>query len=605
MNPIKRLAVSVALILAAAISAAPSEARSPRFQHSSVVVPTVPTDGVLTPGAEGVTNVSWSATSTPAQQGNPADDGYADLPVASFVDPEFITFSAPAQIGVMAYHIPTAGDVSGGLSSNVQTVTVAIDGGTPVSTSAHTLNTRNNTVLYNFNLSSALADGLHEMRATVTPSTGLSLVLQGDHTLGGSLSRSLFFFTNFHGGFSGQTLYVSTTGTDNGGCGAVGSPCASLHQAKENIFTLQGSDVGGGTICPFPGTYPISIGSENFPRAAGSQALVIDGSCAPGATGATPASSNVILTSLTGGGLRVEKIKLANLKIDSTGVLSGGGVANGGTGSGASSAICWIDNVYFQGPGKFVTNAKPWVISDCTGGEYTTNSTEHNVHDGGPGALIANSTISHIGSDALSQNALAFNVTVDDAIYTTPTTVTSTSGSNILTGVTGGYADIVPGATILICGSNTSIAANGVDQIGNTITLVGTPNCNSTALFDPGTHPDMAQWVSSLPAASNVIFKNVVFSHFLGQGFFVQKDITGLVMDKVTWDNSYIASAFLLTNDGVGTTVTNWLSLDTSWLGNANTYNGTVTETKWIRSTCAAAPTGNTGNIKKVASPSC
>src|ERR1700730_14327191 len=47
-----------------------------------------------------------------------------------------------------------------------------------------------------------------------------------------------------------RNFYVATTGSDAGGCGSVGSPCASLQGANDNIALTGGDCVNVG-----PGTY--------------------------------------------------------------------------------------------------------------------------------------------------------------------------------------------------------------------------------------------------------------------------------------------------------------------------------------------------------------
>lgn len=575
-----------ALCVLSLAPAAPAEAAGYlRKLHSSSAAPppAAPTllFGVLTPSTYGIENAGWTATSTPANQGNSGDYGYGDADVAYFTDWPFQTFSTATTIGVLAYHQPTAAEQALGITNNANSATMICDGGTPVTTTTITHNARLNVDQFNFLIPSgagAPADGVHSCRAIVKAATGPALVLQGSKIAGPDQTfRSLFFYSNFNGTAPGQTRFVATTGTDNGTCGATsGAPCATIHQAKENINTAIG-DVGGSTICVAAGTYAYDVANETQTRDAADQYLTVSGDC-NGDDG-----SHVILTATTGG-LRVTKIHLRNLIWDATAVTSGGGFTNAISLTGQFQPVCWLDGVTMNGPGRFVGGATPFDGSgtNCTGGAYQTNVTQNNWHDG-DGTYSNGNSINHIGSDGFSGAQLAMNLTLTDQSNVITATGNSTNGSATITNVSN-FTDLVPGATMNAC-DQANITISSVN-VGAQSLVISTP-CTATltaAAFTPNSHPDNDQYGNFKSWSNIILYKvNVVSSAGDGQGAFVQGAISGLVMDQVNWRNSGPGALVNVSN------ITNWLSIGTTWnSGGGWTLTGTFTDGLFLSNTCVA-----------------
>ena len=205
----------------------------------------------------------WPALAVPANQGSSGDYGYADPAVGNWDSAPYQTYTTVQTVGVDAYHQPTLAQQAAFQQSNIDHVSCAVDGGPLATVYAPTLNTETGVVDYVFTIDpSTMNDGPHEMRCTITPTTGLPLVLQGDRnelaylTSGYTSSAASFMFsTNSHGTLASPTIYISNSGSDTTGNGTSGNPYATITKARNVIAAAEINRVDDGVICLAPGSY--------------------------------------------------------------------------------------------------------------------------------------------------------------------------------------------------------------------------------------------------------------------------------------------------------------------------------------------------------------
>ncbi len=167
----------------------------------------------LTPGA----TPNWTATSTPAPQGNPAHLAYDTAPIALWTatSVNFQTYSSSHRIGVVALH------ACGPENSNcgIQRVRFIANDGAPLDVSLPTLNTASGYYEFWCDVEPLDDDGLVEIRAIVYPSSGIPFVMQGgfitemtvDTTLPAA-DECLLLWSNANGSYDGIELWVDNIG---------------------------------------------------------------------------------------------------------------------------------------------------------------------------------------------------------------------------------------------------------------------------------------------------------------------------------------------------------------------------------------------------------
>lgn len=537
--------------------------------------------GVLTPTTGGVSSAAWDPTPSPGAQGLVSAYGASEPAGVAWDEPEFMLISAPTQIGVIAFHL-----------NDIAQVGITCDGG-PISYRASmTANPDTGVTDYNWTVDSTFSDGFHECRAVAIPNTGMPTVLQGSaNSTAGPQSSSLYFTTNFGGTFVPVVRHIATTGTDVNGCGvSSSSPCATIHQARNEIAfansgTRNGGNVAGGVICLAPGTYNYGNATESFSYSAANLYLTID-SCGPGG-----AKSNVFIKRASTGGIRTRKVHLSNLTVSYVGVTNDGSLAGGGTGTN-TPPLLWAQNVDFMGPGKAVQNSKP-ITKDWKAGSYFTEVLETTMHDGEPGSMFRNSTVDNIGADALSAGHLIINATVTRIDRRLFATADYTSGSAVISNLNDPQGNIVPGTTVQFCGVTTTISA--VDTVNHTATLATA--CVSTGAgvtILTGAHGDLNQFINSNGPISNVIMYGLFASPSPNtnniQGWFPQNTVTNAFFVNTHWDNTG-GEGFIIFQSGYQQK--NWLVKDSTWKGSwSGASSSPGVDVKFINTTCSSGRPG-------------
>ena len=311
----------------------------------------------LVPGATAFG--TWSATTqpgdVPANMGNPGDYGYSLKAIADWDHVPYQTHAAPFNLGVVAFHTPTAANYSGGVKSNISKVSFSADGGAWTDATVLTTNPDTGVVEYFVRIIPAnWTDGPHEIRFVAYPETGVPFIGQGAITSGATVGR-MVINTNGLGSLATTTKYVATTGNDTTGTGTSGNPYATISKAKEDLRGA--SALAGGVINLAAGSYTYGAATENFGGDSGNRWLTIQAS--PGLT-----KSDVTITgSGSNNGVRVLRVNLRTVTIT-------GNVQSVGTVGSATQF--WLHGSEMIGPGQ--TSTSPIGFGGWTGTIYATDS---------------------------------------------------------------------------------------------------------------------------------------------------------------------------------------------------------------------------------------
>lgn len=454
--------------------------------------------------------------------GNPASYGYGDLVHAAWLHPQFVTFNQVGdELELMAGHPPTDEELASGLNSNIAYAEVSCDGGPPLRKTRARPDPATGRDVYAFPLGPSFQDGGHGCRAVIVPTTGVPKILQGDKVSGdGSVTKELFFTTNFHGGLPFAMRWVAVGGNDTSTCGLIeAAPCATISYAKDRIFVdLGSSDIGGGKVCLKEGGYQFGKATENFGRTAGWQPFTVEG-CG------VDRESVWIEKGDGGGSIRVSKLKLKNLQMRGLPIGSGSFSPN-------PPAMCWADQVDFIGPGPNVRNSSPML--ECLGGFWVTNSSFSNMGVGRAGDFGRNLEIFHIAGDAYSDARVGLNIHVWDQVgHHTGATGDSVTGSTVITNVSN-FDLIQVGTMTDYCGVPPSQAGGAassyvvsVDHAARTLTLNDACTITASGIsLSTGIHPDVVQWRQS--HAGGIYLSNLVATDRIrAEGIFTEVKFGG------------------------------------------------------------------------------
>jgi hypothetical protein len=240
------------------------------MRHAAVTVPPPapppPAPAILVSG--GVALGSWAYLAQPADQG--AGAGSTDPVIADFDSAPYQTVTGTFQFGVTAGHSPNAAEFATGVHNNVDHVTCNMDGGPDATATTTSVSpaTGDATYLFTIDATDVLnADGLHEIRCIVSPTTGRPLVLQG-YSRGSYQAVGQFFA-------DASNPYVSITTAPIGSNAAIK---AGLRLdlpgvvPANTLITAVGGTCGAGACDGVGGTgkYPVNI---NLNIASGSLAV--------------------------------------------------------------------------------------------------------------------------------------------------------------------------------------------------------------------------------------------------------------------------------------------------------------------------------------------
>ncbi len=344
---------------------------------------------------------SWSATTAASNQGDSGDYGYSLNSMGAWDTPPFLTFTTgDFYIGIDAWHIPTPAAWTAGQKRGMAKVRYSVDNGPWVDVTSLSVNP--DTGVTGFVIKGRpqdFADGPHELRGELYPTTGVPLVLQG--TVSSSTSiYSLVFNTNYNGGLDATSTlrHVDDAGTDDASCGqSAGDPCLTFTKAIAEIVTAQGSDVGGSTICALPGTYT-DIGASSVARAAATRWVTIE-PCAG------YSQADVILsTSGSSRQIGAEKLRLKNVQINYQIRAT----------ADAGRALLQ-DGILYTGAGKAdATDGGPKWASGWSGGAWAIDS-EATAGRGGflNYNMVRNGNVHDISGDSYSNSYAVFNSVAD------------------------------------------------------------------------------------------------------------------------------------------------------------------------------------------------
>jgi hypothetical protein len=346
----------------------------------------------LTPG------LGWSgATAQPANVGNSNDMGGTRNAIARWNVVPQQTFSGLFQIGVVAFHI-----------TGIASVQFSVNNGAWVTSTAMLWNGRTQTTEYTAILrASDYADGILEVRAIITPASGVPRILQGTDT---SLANcSMFLYANSGGMLSSPVRYVSPTGSNSNNGLTANTPMLDIAVAMYDYSNAHGGRAEGLTIYLDAG---VSTYTPMF-------------LLQPGNGYASITNSQRWLTVTAKPGLRRDQVHLTASQsaayADDLHLVHIQGVtidANSGGpifySSEATSKIWW-DGCLIDG---FNRNSgfENWGgnTSDWTGGKYVTDCTVQNVQNGPWATLVRNVTLRHLLSDAFTGSQCVINSTASD-----------------------------------------------------------------------------------------------------------------------------------------------------------------------------------------------
>jgi hypothetical protein len=404
-------AVFIGLIFLSSMQADASRIRA-KLRRAVAVQPGTVTPP-LVPGSTAIG--SWAASAQPADVNGSTRQVIANWAMVPFQD-----FDDPFYLEVVAYQAPTSAEYSGGIKNAIASVDFACDGGDWAVITAPTTNAAGHSV-YRVQIDPATfsGDGQHECRFRAIPTTGRALVGQGSNINYAAITHSMYLNTNEGNSFTPYTRIVDASGgVDNASCGGGtgASACATLIQAKANIYTHYGSDLGGGVVCLMPGNYSWGTAST-VPtiRPAATRWLTVkpcDGVSRSQVTINTqPTSSGVAR------GIGVAKVRLYNVTTN----VGMAPTTNAGSISGDSvpgQEYGWADTVDHNGPG---TNLSSIISGSKWKAAYATDSTVDDAQSvGGYLTLVKDVVANNITGDAISnvRTAIGFTITnLDIGIY--------------------------------------------------------------------------------------------------------------------------------------------------------------------------------------------
>lgn len=351
---------------------------------------TVPVAGqfqVLPPG-----NGFSGPTAQPAAVGSAASPGYDAKAMARWDVVPFQTISSQFPIGVVAFHV-----------NGIDRVEFSLNGGPWVAVHQMQLNPRTNVNEYTAIVDpSTMGDGVCEIRAIVWPNVGEPRVLAGAIPAGYNVGEhSMLLNSNGRGTLGSREVWVSPSGSDSSGDGSRGNPFATIAKAAYGLsgdFVSGNGDrnVDGGVINLLPGGY--AIGTSSSSNSVNTQNRWMTIRPDPQVDAAS-----VSLTSA--GRFSAEHVKLENVRLIPSS-------PSGGYGNqfikpdGNPYSYLWLDHCYADGRDR--TIGVNWTDSAFTG-RYWTGTTLRNCENGSAGAVVRDTLVDTITSDAFTGALLIVN----------------------------------------------------------------------------------------------------------------------------------------------------------------------------------------------------
>lgn len=582
--------------------------------------------GLIRPGS-GFTG----ATTAMAAQGSSGAYGYNDDVIMAFDQPQYQTITSTFTFNVYAYHAPTPSDYSSGVLTNISYVICGMDQDNTSQWTKVSVNPAR-PYIFTFTVNAALSTDSttpREVRCEAVPTTGTPIVMQGAQSYQ-SYVHSLYVFTNPTSTLTNRVEYISATGTDTAwtsvgspGCGALGTPCATIMQAEANGSAANAGSAGnllkasGVTVRPVPG----DAGNYIYGKASGiSTFLAADQWFNLDFTGTTAKITSRGSTS----GIATSKVHIKNATID----FSGSPTSLNLDSTATNAPALWLDSVTFIGAGQAYNTTQPWNLpaTRWTGGVFATDSDFSNAQNGPLAAsLDRNVTVHDISSDAFQGSTAVIGGTVYNDCelkyggafvcdqVATAGQGTITSGSACLTNITDTSSFVVGGilnvgtalAPYWTGSTQPTIVTNTCGANAVTVSRVADGTFTSPAnnlTFGTGTHPDVYQAQHS-PGSGQAALNNVLLygisavpgpphpsNNMWMQGFFgttVTEPITNFAVINSTFSNAGSIN-FRIMQFGSAATNLNFVNLsfigDTGW---RTALGFTATDVSVINSVCS------------------
>lgn len=299
----------------------------------------------------------------------------------------FQTFTNMFNVGVLAFHM-----------NGIKEVRFSANNGPSLSVTEPSLNPQNNVEEYWVRLRAGdFSDGSLEVRAVAIPVVGEPRVLPG-------------LVLNANGGSSlpSRVRYVSISGSDTTGTGALESPFRTIRRAVLSIRAEQGGTVDGGRVLLGPGSYAIESMEYSDPApVTTTRWLTIS-------RNPTASQGEVIINELrrnahnANDGLNSKLIRVHSITLHKAVSES----------PKAGDDMVWYDDVAFQGTGltdlSFVTFGNK---------KFGTNLVIRDVQDAVVGwQMIRNASIENTGQTVVRDTKLVVNVVARNAYNGIPGT---------------------------------------------------------------------------------------------------------------------------------------------------------------------------------------
>ncbi|PKO13526.1 MAG: hypothetical protein CVU39_18560 [Chloroflexi bacterium HGW-Chloroflexi-10] len=280
-----------------------------------------------------------------------------------------------------------------------------------------------------------------------------------------------------------STWYVSTSGTDNGSCGAELTPCETIAQAVSNAASGDTILVGAGIFFP-PTETPININKN----------LTILGQ---GATDTMVYRSGTARSVFDVSGADV-LVTLENLTIWNGSGTQGGGAKVSNGASLTLNGVTLKDNRAANGAGVYLEGTGNLTVSNST---FTNNIATGNgggIFKAGTGTLnVTSSTFG--GSSSVRNQALN-----GAAIYLAEGAATISGGSfssNTASGSGGAFylanGTLQTSSGVLISSNTATLNGGGIYQAGGTLTLTESTLNNNAAVLGAGVYQQAGTLVTN------------------------------------------------------------------------------------------------------------
>jgi len=331
----------------------------------------------------------------PTQAGDAALPGANARAIARWDFVPYHTITAPANVGVVAFHI-----------NGIERVSFSANGGPWVDVYEMKRNPQTGVWEYFVTVNPAdFPDGLVEVRAVAYPTSGVPRGLQGPRE-GNERNgdHSMFLWTNANGTLKSTERWVSTTGSDTNDGLTAATAMRTIAKAAASIHVAQQGNAGGGFINMLPGEYSWSgSGVDQFGASVPNPVTTdrwLTVRRAPGSQGDVTFSSG-----MTAGALATKLLAVESLRFIGSSPNRAGSTPNG---------LIWIGNCELRGANT--SDAVQFIDAGFVGGYMTQTSISQCVTGVNRAFLIRDVHISQIGKDAVTTVPMVLNSTASNIL---------------------------------------------------------------------------------------------------------------------------------------------------------------------------------------------